>query len=71
MKLRFATPNLAALLHRPVRHHPVRQHQPRRSHEGIFRVIQLVLIVLVALFCAKLIATGAVMALRAFSGFLS
>lgn len=71
MKLRFASPNFAALLHRPVRHHPVRHHQPRRSHEGVWRAIQLVLMVVVALVCAKLIATGAVLALRAFSGFLS
>jgi len=71
MKLRFASPNLAALLHRPVRHHPVRQHQARRSHEGVWRAIQLVLMVVFALFCAKLIATGAVLALRSFSGFLS
>jgi hypothetical protein len=71
MKLRFASPNFAALLHRPVHPHPVRHHQPRRSYEGLLRAIQLVLMVVVALVCAKLIATGAVLALRAFSGFLS
>lgn len=66
MKHRFAAPNLAAFLHRP-------SHlgQPRRGHEGILRVIQLVLMVTLALFCAKLIAGGAVMAMRALGGFIS
>lgn len=66
MKLRLASPNLSAFLHRP-------SHlgQRWRGHEGILRVIQLVLMVVVALFCAKLIAGGAVLALRTFSSFLS
>jgi len=66
MKIRLASPNLAALFHRPTH---LGSHL--RGHEGIFRVIQLVLMVVVALFCAKLIAGGAVMALRALSGFIS
>lgn len=66
MKLRLASPNLSAFFHRPTH-----LGQYWRGHEGVFRVIQLVLMVVVALFCAKLIAGGAVMALRAFSSFLS
>ena len=66
MKVRLAPPNLAALFHRPTH---LGSHL--RGHEGLFRVIQLVLMVVVALFCAKLIAGGAVMALRAISGFIS
>lgn len=71
MKLRLASHNLAALLHRSthVRSTRVRHHQ--RSHEGIFRLIQLVLMVVVALFCAKLLASGVILAMRAVSGFLS
>lgn len=66
MKLRLASPNLSAFFHRPTH-----LGQFWRGHEGVFRVIQLVLLVVVALFGAKLIAGGAIMALRAFSGFLS
>lgn len=76
MNLRLASHNLAALLHRSthlrsthVRSTPVRPH--RRSHEGIFRVIQLVVMVVVALFCAKLLASGVILAMRALSGFMS
>jgi len=65
MKLRLAAPHLPAFLHRHSHARP-----QRRSHEGILRVFQLILMVVVALFCAKLIAGGAVLALRALSGFI-
>ena len=66
MKLRLGTSHLSDFLHRPARHG-----HGWRDHEGIFRAIQLVLMVVVALVGAKLIAWVAIEALRAVSGFLS
>jgi len=66
MKLRLGSPHLGAFLHR----HSHAGHRPR-SYEGLLRAVQLVLMVVVALFCAKLIAGGAVLLMRALSGFLT
>lgn len=66
MKLRLAPPHLSSLFHRSPQ-----AGTRRRGHEGLLRTIQLVVMVVVALFCAKLIAGGAVMALRAIGGLLS
>lgn len=66
MKLRIGTPHLPAFLHRHDR-----SGQSAHGHEGIFRVIQLVLMVVVALVGAKLIAGGAVLAVRMISGYMS
>ena len=66
MKLHLPSPHLPQWLHRP-RHLGQRWH----SLEGAGRVVQLVLMVLLALFCAKLIAGGAILALRALSGIVT
>ena len=66
MKLRLGSPHLGAFLH--LSSHPARR---PRNYEGLLRAGQLVLMVVVALFCAKLIAGGAVLAMRALSGWLT
>ena len=66
MKLRLGSPHLPSFLHRSTglgRH--------LHGHETALRIVQLIVIVVLALVGARLIAEGAMVLVRAVSGFMS